>query len=152
MSACDDDSVRQFFADDRFARHCGIELVSVEPGHAVAQMAVTPDHLNGYRVTQGGAIFTLADFAFAAASNSHGTIAVAINVSITFIKAARGGTLRAEAREVARNPKLGTYAVEVRDEQGDLIAQFQGLAYRKSERIADWYRQGASATGSGVTK
>jgi len=96
-------------------------------------------HLNGYQIVQGGAIFTLADFAFAAASNSHGTIAVAINVSITFIKAAQPGVLVAEAREIARNPKLGTYAVEVRDGQGDLLAQFQGLVYRKNEPIADWY-------------
>jgi acyl-CoA thioesterase len=86
-------------------------------------------------------IFTLADHAFAAAANSHGTIAVAISISITFIKAATSGTLRAEAREVAKNPKLGTYSVEVRDEQNELIAQFQGLVYRKHERIADWYKE-----------
>lgn len=133
--------VRQFFEDDNFARHCGIELVSVEPGRAVARMAIKPEHFNGYKIVQGGAIFTLADLAFAAASNSHGTVAVAINVSITFIKATKDGVLQAEAREVARNPKLGTYVVEVRDEHGDLVAQFQGLVYRKSEQIADWYHQ-----------
>ena len=66
----------------------------------------SPQHLNGYRTVQGGAIFTLADFAFAAASNAHGTVAVAINVSINFLKAGTTGTLQAEAREVARNPKL----------------------------------------------
>lgn len=133
--------VGQFFANDNFARHCGIELVSVEPGKAVARMTIKPEHFNGYKIVQGGAIFTLADFAFAAASNSHGTIAVAINVSITFLKATKGGVLQAEAYEVARNPKLGTYLVEVRDEQRDLVAQFQGLVYRKNERIADWERQ-----------
>ncbi|MCX8109476.1 MAG: PaaI family thioesterase [Verrucomicrobiae bacterium] len=149
MKAIGNAAVRQFLEDDNFARHSGIELVSIEPGHAIARMTVKPTHLNGYRIVQGGAIFTLADLAFAAASNSHGTIAVAINVSITFIKATKNGLLQAEAREVACNPKLGTYIVEVRDDQGDLVAQFQGLVYRKSERIEDWYKQSHSHHESG---
>ena len=127
--------IEQFFHRDEFARHCGIELVSLAPGHAVARMTLGPQHLNGYRTVQGGAIFTLADFAFAAASNSHGTVAVAINVSINFLKAATSGALQADAREVARNPKLGTYQVNVTDAEGQLIAVFQGLAYRKSESV-----------------
>lgn len=143
VSAPLEQTVRRFFDDDAFARHCQIELVSVEPGRAVARMMAGAHHLNGYQIVQGGAIFTLADFAFAAASNSHGTIAVAINVSITFIKAAKPGVLKAEAREIARNPKLGTYSVDVRDEQGELVAQFQGLVYRKNEHIADWYEKRA---------
>ena len=134
--------VRQFFEGDQFAKHCGIELVSVAPGHAVARMAVEAAHLNGYARVQGGAIFTLADFAFAAASNSHGRVAVAINVSITFMKAVSSGTLTAEAREVSANPKLGSYTVHVTDETQALIAVFQGLAYRKSELIADALKKG----------
>ena len=127
--------LEQFFDRDRFAKRCGIELVSMAPGHAVARMKIGPEHLNGYRTVQGGAIFTLADFAFAAASNAHGTVAVGINVSINFIKAATAGTLQAEARELARNPKLGTYLVNVTDAQGELVAVFQGLVYRKSEPV-----------------
>jgi acyl-CoA thioesterase len=98
-------------------------------------MTLSEHHLNGYGTVQGGAIFTLADFAFAAASNSHGNVAVAVNVSITFMKAARTGTLWAEARELSKNFKLGSYTVEVKDDEGDLIALFQGLVYRKSEKI-----------------
>ncbi len=92
-------------------------------------------HLNGVDVAQGGAVFTLADFAFAAASNSHGNVALAVNVSITFMKAARTGTLWAEAREISKNFKLGSYTVEVKDDQGELVALFQGMVYRKSEKI-----------------
>jgi acyl-CoA thioesterase len=120
---------------DQFAERCNIELVSVTPGQARAKMTLHPHHWNGLGTAQGGAIFTLADFAFAAAANSHGTIAVAINVSITFMKAATAGTLWAEARELSRNPKLGTYTVEVKDDAGDLIAHFQGLVYRKKEPV-----------------
>jgi acyl-CoA thioesterase len=130
-------SLARFFKNDQFAARANIELMSVSPGQARAKMALHPHHLNGYGTVQGGAIFTLADFAFAAASNSHGTVAVAINVSITFMKAGTTGTLWAEAREISRNPKLGSYTVDVKDDQGELVAVFQGLAYRKSERIPE---------------
>ncbi len=129
------ESAKRFFKGDRFAERANIELVSLLPGHARAKMTLHPHHLNGYGTVQGGAIFTLADFAFAAASNSHGTVAVAVNVSITFMKAARTGTLWAEAKEISKNFKLGSYTVEVKDDAGELVALFQGLAYRKSEKI-----------------
>jgi acyl-CoA thioesterase len=128
-------SLERFFQNDKFAERANIELLSLSPGQARAKMTLHPHHLNGYGTVQGGAIFTLADFAFAAASNSHGTVAVAVNVSITFMKAAKTGALWAEAREMSRNFKLGSYTVEVKDDQGDLVALFQGLAYRKSEKI-----------------
>ena len=129
------DTVKRFFKKDKFAERANIKLLSVAPGQARAKMTLHPHHLNGYGTVQGGAIFTLADFAFAAASNSHGNVAVAINVSITFMKAGTTGTLWAEAREVSKNFKLGSYTVEVKDAQGELVAVFQGLAYRKSETI-----------------
>lgn len=129
------DNVKRFFKNDKFAERANIELLSVSPGQARAKMTLHPHHMNGYGTVQGGAIFTLADFAFAAASNSHGKIAVAVNVSITFMKAGQSGTLWAEAREVSKNIKLGSYTVEVKDDQGELVAVFQGLAYRKSEAI-----------------
>jgi len=129
------DNVKRFFKNDKFAERANIELLSVSPGQARAKMTLHPHHMNGYGTVQGGAIFTLADFAFAAASNSHGKIAVAVNVSITFMKAGQSGTLWAEAREVSKNIKLGSYTVEVKDDQGELVAVFQGLAYRKSETI-----------------
>src|SRR5512135_1779713 len=110
------EAVRRYFEDDQFAARCNVSLASVEPGHAVAVMAIQPWHLNAYGTVQGGAIFTLADYAFAAASNSHGSVAVGISVSINYIKAARSGELRAEAKEAARNDKLGTYMVEVKDD------------------------------------
>lgn len=128
-------SLQRFFKGDKFAERANIELLSVSPGYARAKMTLHPHHQNGYGTVQGGAIFTLADLAFAAASNSHGTVAVAVNVSITFMKAGRSGTLWAEARELSRNFKLGSYTVEVKDDAGEMVALFQGLAYRKSEKI-----------------
>jgi len=129
------DDLKKFFERDQFARHCGIELVSVLPGHAIARMKVEPRHLNALGIVQGGAVFTLADFAFAAASNTHGKAAVAINVSITYLKAVSSGMLQAEARELGINPRLGTYTVDITDEEKTLIAVFQGLVYRKNQDI-----------------
>ena len=131
----DIENVKRCLQHDQFAHRSNIELLTVSPGHATAKMKLHPHHLNGLGTVQGGAIFTLADFCFAAACNSHGTVAVALNVSITFMKAALTGSLWAEAREISKNFKVGSYAVEVKDDQGDLVAQFQGLAYRKKDKL-----------------
>ena len=98
-------------------------------------MTLHADHLNAVGTTHGGAIFTLADFTFAVAANSHGTMAVTINANISFMKVAATGTLWAEAREISKNSKIGSYIVEVKDDNGDLVAQFQGLAYREDEKL-----------------
>jgi acyl-CoA thioesterase len=129
------EQVRRFFDRDAFASHSGIELLEVGAGHARAKMVLQPFHHNGIGIAHGGAIFTLADLAFAAASNSHGTVAVAINATISIVKAAREGTLWAEAREVSRGHKVATYLVEVKDDAGDLVALFQGTVYRKSDPL-----------------
>ena len=128
--------LKQFFStEDRFACHSGIELVDAGPGWAKACMKIEAFHFNGARTVHGGAIFTLADFAFAVASNSHGTLAMGINTSVSFVKAALAGTLYADARELSRNAKLATYSVMITDDAGDTVAIFQGMVYRKKESI-----------------
>ena len=133
--------IKEFFSSrDRYAAHSGIELLEVGQGRATTRMAIGDEHMNGANTVHGGAIFTLADLAFAAACNSYGTVAMAINVSISYVKAATSGVLTAEAEEVACHPRLGSYTVRVRDEEGDLVAIFQGMAYRKKDRLEDLVR------------
>lgn len=127
--------LKRLFKNDRYAEMSNIELLTAGHGHATAKMTLQPHHLNALKIVQGGAIFTLADFTFAVACNSHGTMAVALNVSIKFMKAAAAGTLWAEAREISKNFKVGLYGVDVKDDAGDLVAQFQGLAYRKKDKL-----------------
>ena len=129
------EAVRNFFKNDTFAEHIGIELLEVSEGRAKAKMEIKDHHLNGINIAHGGAIFSLADLAFAVASNSHKTIALGINASISYLKAASEGTLIAEAKEVSLNPKLATYDIRVTDENNDLIAIFQGTVYRKKDAI-----------------
>ena len=116
---------------DEFAKLVGVEVVERWPGRAKVRMKIRPEHLNGLGMVQGGAIFTLADLGFAAACNSHGFDAVAINVSITYLKAAKAGMLYAEAEETSPHGKLGTCTIRVTDDAGDVVALFQGLSYRK---------------------
>ena len=97
--------VKRYFERDEYAKHLGMELVEVTPGGAVARMEVRPCHQNMHGVVHGGAIFSVADLAFAAACNSHGTVAVALNVSISFLKPGLKGTLTATAKETPASMK-----------------------------------------------
>ena len=124
-----------FDRNDHFARHSGIELLEIDKGRAKARMLIKDFHLNGANTVHGGAIFTLADFAFAAASNSHGDLAMGINTSTSFVKAAGGGTLYASAEEVSLSRKLATYLVRITDQDDELIALFQGTVYRTSAQL-----------------
>jgi len=119
-----------FFEGDAFARHCGVELAEAGPGHAVTRLPIRPEHLNGVGVVHGGAIFAVADAAFAAASNSAGRTAVAININISYLRAAREGVLTARAREINPDKRIGGYRVDVTDDEGQVVAVFEGLVYR----------------------
>jgi acyl-CoA thioesterase len=127
--------VRRVMRGDRWAAVAGARLVEVREGYARVRMRLRPDHLNGVGVAQGGAVFTLADFAFAVASNSHGTVAVALDVAITFARAARTGTLTAEAREESLSRRVSVCLVRVTDDRGELVALFRGTAFRKEEPL-----------------
>ncbi|HWQ47340.1 MAG TPA: PaaI family thioesterase [Methanosarcina sp.] len=125
------ENIKEFLKNDNFAAISGIELLEVSPGYAKAIMNIEEKHLNALKTVQGGAIFTLADITFAAASNAYGNVVVAINANISFVKAGTGKTLTAEAKETSINPKISTYTVNITDDKGDLVAIFQGMGYRK---------------------
>jgi len=126
-----------FFKSDRFATNAGIGIVEARKGYAKVEMTVEDRHLNGANVLHGGALFTMADFAFAIASNSHGRVALSISASISFVKAVKlGAHVIAEAKELSIGHKLGVYSIEIRDAaSGDLYASMQGTVYRKEDII-----------------
>ena len=78
---------QEFFKKDLFAEQTGVELLEVREGYSKARLVITENHLNAGRRTQGGAIFTLADLALAAAANSHGALAFSLSSNITFLRA-----------------------------------------------------------------
>ena len=118
---------------DRFAAGAGCRLTEVDDRHAVAEMTVTAEHLNGGNVCQGGALFTLADLAIAALMNHSGQLTFGIGNSIMFVSSAKEGDhLRAEAVTVADHPKIPSVEVRVTAQDGRLICHVTGMGYRKS--------------------
>ena len=117
---------------DRFAANAGCKITEVDAEHAVAEMLVTAEHLNGGQVCQGGALFTLADLAIAALMNVQGQVTVGISNSIMYVSSAKeGDLLRAEAINVADHHKVPSVEVRVTNQEGRLICHVTGLGYRK---------------------
>ena len=124
-------SIQEYFKNDAFAAAIGVELIEAGNGFARSRMKIEPMHLNGGGVCQGGAIFTLADFTFAVAANSHAQLTFSINSDIRFFKSEKNGYLYAEAHEVFNGRRLSNCEVKITNEQGDLVATFNATGYRK---------------------
>lgn len=114
---------------DRFAAGNNIRLTKVEPGYAEAEMIVTTDVLNGNNVVQGGAIFTLADMAFAGAANAQNNGMVTQSSNLTFLRPGDGEKLFAAAREINRGRSSGLYEIRVTNTKGKLVACGQMLGF-----------------------
>ena len=125
------DQIRPCFAGDRFAVEVAGAVIDIaEPGRAVCSMPIRPIHLNINSVPMGGAIFTLADFAFAVAANGHSDRStVTQQVSITFLAPSRGKTLIAEARCLKAGRTTCLYAVDVTDDLGAQVAHLTVNGY-----------------------
>lgn len=128
-------TIHEFLQGDKFAVQAGVELLEVGNGYAKARMEVKPEHLNGGGVCQGGALFTLADLAFAAATNSHARLTFSIDSSIHFFRSVSEGMLYAEAHEVFNHKRLANCEVRITTEAGALIATFNGTGYRKDTAL-----------------
>ena len=121
--------------NDAFARFLGAEVTILAPGHSRVTLTVTDQMTNFHGITHGGVVFALGDLAFAAAGNSRGQTAVALNVSIYFLNPSKvGDRLVAEAKECHLGGRTGLYEITVTEEaSGTLIARSQDLVYRKKE-------------------
>jgi acyl-CoA thioesterase len=121
---------------DPFAKMLGIEIIEIEEGKANVSLTVDENMLNFHGAVNGGVIFSLADVAFAIASNSYGQTAVGINVNINYMKPGLlGDTITAKAEEVSKNPKLGLYRMTIYNQSGELLATADGMVYRKKEQF-----------------
>ena len=124
-----------FFKRDKFAGYCGIKLVECKPGHAIAQVDIEKHHLNGVNVVHGGLLFTLADFAFAAAVNAYGFVTLSVSSSISYFDKSETGIIMAEAKELSRSNKLINCDVSIKHESGLMLANFKGVAYITKKQI-----------------
>ena len=130
------EAIKSFIGKDAFAAFIGIELLSAGEGTATARLALQDHHRNGLGIFHGGAVFTLADLAFAAAANSWGRVAVAIHCTISYLRVAQGDVLFAEAREISCGPKIAVYHIQVTEASGEIVSTFEGMAYRKKDSWA----------------
>jgi len=120
-----------FTSRDLFAVHIGCRVTRMEEGYAEAQTELEDYHKNGMGMAHGGFIYSLADLAFAAASNSRRKTAVSVNATISYMQPITSGLIRAEAREAGSNRRLATYIVTVYDQQDTACAVFQGTVFKK---------------------
>ena len=127
--------INEYIQRDPFARFLGANVEILKPGHSRVTLTITEDMVNFHGLTHGGVIFAIGDMAFAAASNSHGQTAVALNVGINFLKATTSGDrLIAEAKEQTATGPIALYDITIRDDRtGELVAKSQDLVYRKKE-------------------
>lgn len=132
MQGIDLKSYREKLTHDPYAGFLGMKVEKVEEGYARVSLELKEEFLNFLGYVHGGLIFSLADQAFAIASNSREKVSVALQMNINFLKAPSiGDILIAEAEEKSLSKKIGFYQIKVTNSSQELIAQAQGIVYRK---------------------
>lgn len=119
-----------------FAKKFDLKLIDLNEGYSKVSMVFTADMENMFGKAHGGALFALIDEAFETAGNSHGTLAVALNMSISYLASpSTGATLTAEAKEINRTNKTAVYDIKVVEGGSRLIASCQALVYRLDKAL-----------------
>ncbi len=128
------ETIRQAFEADPYAAAQGIRLDEITDDRVVVSLVVTENHVNFHGVTHGGTLFSLADCAFALASNAHGDAAVAIDTHLAITAASQvGDVLTATAHEMTRGRTLGTYRIDITRTDGRTVGLFTGTVFVKSK-------------------
>ncbi len=123
---------RDYFKGDVFASTTtGIEIDAAEPGYAKVSLTIEPKHLNALGMVMGGAIFTMADYAFAIASNVGDETVVTINSQISYLGTAKGKRLIAEAKPLKNGRSTCVYTIDVEDDLGTQVASIQVTGFKK---------------------
>jgi len=117
--------LKEFFKDDLFAtKLLGAEILEAKDDYAKCKFSVNKDHQNAKEFVMGGAIFTLADFTFAVATNQHEEYyTVTTNSNISYLRPCQSKCLYAEAKKVRDGKTTCFYDILVTDEEGKLIAK-----------------------------
>jgi acyl-CoA thioesterase len=136
-----DDRVREAFFKqvemEPFAKKFGLRLLDINDGYSMVEMHFTPDMENLSGKAHGGAIFALVDEAFEIASNSHGRVAVALTMNITYLSSPPlGSRLVAKAKEISQADETAVYEIKVFDDKRRPIASCHGLVYRTGKPLS----------------
>lgn len=130
--------VEKMLSDDAFSRWLGIEVTDLRPGFAQLKLQMRKEMTNGFNVSHGGIIFSLADSALAFASNSYGRVALALENNISFIKKVMpGDTLTATTEELSLGRRIAVYNITVCNQDDEKVALFRGTVFRTQEQHFD---------------
>lgn len=128
------EKAKEIFTNDRFATEAaGIEIEEAEKNHSRCSMQIKPVHLNAVGGVMGGALFTLADFAFAIASNLDSDPTVSLSSTIAFTGAAKGTKLTAEAKCLKDGRSTCLFSVTITDDTGAQVAYVTVTGFRKTQ-------------------
>jgi acyl-CoA thioesterase len=136
-----DEKVREAITNaikrETFAQALNMKLVELEDGHSVVEMIYDPDKMNNmHDLAHGGALFGLMDEAFEMACHTKGTIAVALNINVTFVTSPiPGSKLRAEANQVSETRKTASFDIKITDQEGNILTTCQALAYQTGKPL-----------------
>lgn len=134
MSTNDKDIVAKMMESDAFSQWMGIEILESELGFIKISMKIRKDMTNGFGICHGGITFAFADSALAFASNSRGSIAVALENNINYTKKVEvGDTLFAETEEIQNGRTIGVYKVRITNQNNELVADFRGTVYKRKK-------------------
>ena len=131
----DIETIREVFRNDRFATAVGIEILEAETGHAKCRLKLEDVHRNANGAVMGGALFTMADFCCAVASNTDHPRTVSIDGSIQFIASTKGSCLYAQCDAEKTGNTLSFYRVSITDDRGVLVATAGFTSMTVSEDI-----------------
>lgn len=130
------DVVDHMLRDDLFSQWLGIAVLETREGYAKLQLRLRPEMVNGFGVTHGGVVFSLADSAFAFACNNRNNLSMALDTSMTFTRTTRPGeVLMAEANELHNGRSTGLYLITVSNGAGEQVALFKGTCFRTGKTL-----------------
>ena len=130
------EKLKQNVEEEPYAKLFNIKIIELNQGHSIAEMKVLKKYENIFSITHGGAIFSLVDVAFSSAANSYGTVAVALDININYIRpSTTGDILRAEVKEVSRGNTVATYNIVVKNSSDKTVASSQAVAFLKKDKL-----------------
>lgn len=126
----------QLLDKDEFSKWLGIQVLEIKPGYSKVKMKIRSEMLNGFKICHGGVIFSIADSAFAFASNSHGRMSVAIETSIAFpAQVNEGDDLIAVAEEQSIRNSIAVYNIIVVNQSDEKVGIFRGTVFRTKKEF-----------------
>ena len=128
--------VSHMMENDFFSQWMGVEVLEVKEGYSRIRMTIRKEMVNGFGIVHGGLPFSLADSAFAFACNNRNNLSVALDVTITFMKAVNvGDVLTAEAKEIHNGRSTGVYLIMVTNQKNEQVALFKGTCFRTGKKL-----------------